>query len=83
MTSSTSCTNFTKIFCILESMVITSGDKQIKGINTEAISNNSLFTHKLVDSVDLDLFCSTFHSIITISVNDINTRLVRTVQYKA
>ena len=62
---------------------MTSGDKQIKGINTEAISNNSLFTRKLVDSVDLDLFCSTFRSITTISVNDINTRLVRTVQYKA
>ena len=83
MTSPTSCTNFTKIFCILKSMVMTSCDKQIKSINTEVISNNSLFTHKLVDSVDLDLFCSTFCSITTISVNDINTRLVRTVQYKA
>ena len=83
MTSPTSCTSFTKIFCILESMVMTSCDKQIKGINTEAISNNGLFTHKLVNSVDLDLFCSPFHSIIAISVNDINTRLVRTVQYKA
>ena len=61
---------------------MTSGDKQIKGINTEAIPNNGLFTRKLVDSVDLDLFSSTFHSIIAISVNDINTRLVRTVQYK-
>ena len=61
---------------------MTSGDKQIKGINTETISNNSLFTRKLVDSIDLDLFCSTFHSITTISVNDINTRLLRTVQYK-
>ena len=62
---------------------MTSCDKQIKGINTEVVSNNGLFTSKLVDSVDLDLFCSTFRSIIAISVNDINTRLVRTVQYKA
>ena len=62
---------------------MTSCDKQIKGITTKAISNNGLFTHKLVDSVDLDLFCSTFCSSTTILVNDINTRLVRTVQYKA
>ena len=61
---------------------MTSGDKQIKGIHTKAISNNGLFTHKLVDSVDLDLLCSAFSSIIAISVNDINTRLVRMVQYK-
>ena len=64
-------------------MSVTSCDKQIKGINTETISNNSLFTHKLMDRVDLDLFCSTFFIIISLSVNDINTRLVRTVQYKA
>ena len=64
-------------------MVMTSCDKQTKGINTEDISNNGLFTHKLVYSIDLDLFCSTFYSIIAISVNDINTRSVRTVQYKA
>ena len=62
---------------------MTSGDKQLKGINTEAISNNGLVTRKLVDSVDLDLLCSTFHSIIAISVKDTNIRLVRTVQYKA
>ena len=62
---------------------MTSCDKQIKGINTEAISNNGLFNGKLVDSVDLDLLCSTFRSMLAISVNDINTRLVRTVQYKA
>ena len=62
---------------------MTSCDKQIKGINTEVVSNNGLFTSKLVDSVDLDLFCSTFCSITTISVNDTDTRLVRTVQYKA
>ena len=39
---------------------MTSPDKQIKSINTEAISNNGFFTHKLVDRVDLDLCCSTF-----------------------
>ena len=43
---------------------MTSCDKQIKGINTEAISNNGLFTHKLVDSVDLDLFCQHFVALL-------------------
>ena len=62
---------------------MTSCDKQTKGINTEAISNNGLFTRKLMDRIDLDVFCSTLHSIIALSVNDSNTRLVRTVQYKA
>ena len=63
-------------------MVRTSCDTQTKGINTEAISNNGLFTCKLVDRIDLYLFCSTLCSIIAISVNDSNTRLARTVQYK-
>ena len=61
---------------------MTSCDKQTKDINTEGISNNSLFTCKLMDRIDLDLFCSTLRSIIAISVNDSNTRLARTVQYK-